>query len=75
MLNEGLFVWQASGREGGNRIFEIGEWTLCISHSSVTDVRLYDQLYQQTQATAGEVHDEQCLREFYHPTGEAFIFL
>lgn len=42
---------------------------LCVPHLAIADVRVHDKLYQQAQAAAREVHDEQRAGELHNPAG------
>jgi hypothetical protein len=70
LLNEGLLVWQASRREGGDGVLALGERAIRLPNPPVADVRLHDQLHQQAETTTREIHDEQCSGTFYDPSGE-----
>lgn len=68
-----MFLWQASGGEGGDRVPATGERPVRVQDTAVAHVRVHDQLHTQAQASAREVHDEQRVGELYHSAGEGFI--
>lgn len=70
MFDQGLFVRQAGGGEGGNGIRQIRERKVCVSDPPQPHVRVHDQLYTQTQAPPREVHDEQRVRKLHDITSE-----
>src|SRR6218665_932616 len=41
-------------------VFHHGMWSLRLSNSKLSDVRLFGQLSSQTCSTSREIHDEQC---------------
>lgn len=43
---------------------------LRLQDQPLADVRVHDQLRPQAQASAGEVHDEQCAGELHHSAGK-----
>lgn len=64
-----MFVRQTSGGEGGDRIRAFRRRPLRVSHTPVTDVRVYGELHTQAQTFAGEIYDEQCVGELYYTAG------
>lgn len=69
MFDESVLLRKTSGGEGGDKTRHVRKWQVRLSYQSFTHVRVHDQFYSQTEASARKVHDEQRSRELHHTSG------
>ena len=61
---------QAGCGEAGDGGAPLRERSLRLQDRGVAHVRVHDQLHSQAQASAREVHDEQCFGKLHYSAGQ-----
>ena len=69
VLHQGLQLRQAGGGEGWDRVRKAGGRKIRLQTAQIPNVWIHDQLYPQTQTSAGKIHDEQCPRKLHNSPG------
>ena len=69
-VDQGVQLWQAGGREGGDRVCKVSRWQVHLQARPEPHVRVHDQLHLEAKEPSRKIYDEQRLGKLHYPLGK-----